>query len=135
MLDRKIFKKYDIRGIYPAAINEETVQQITRTVLKIFGRGAVVIGYDARLSSISLYRALKKELERRPEFKRLEMGLTTTPAFYFTVIDRKARGGIMITASHNPKEYNGLKIVGQKAAMIGGEQILGIIDEEKKHGR
>lgn len=135
MLDRKIFKKYDIRGIYPAAINEETVQQVTRTALKIFGRGAVVIGYDARLSSPSLYLALKKELAKHSKLKILEMDLTTTPAFYFTVIDQKARGGIMITASHNPKEYNGLKIVGKKAAMIGGEQILKIMDGGKNHGQ
>lgn len=97
----------------------------------------LIIGHDARLSSPSLYRELiagikNKELGIRNKRARIihnskfiihEAGLMTTPMLYFLVADNKADGGIMVTASHNPKEYNGLKVVKKGAQPMGGEEI------------
>ena len=71
-----------------------------------------------------LYKAVIKSLiANESPFKIHKIGLATTPAFYFLVNKLKAVGGIMITASHNPKEFNGLKVVGKKAAPISGAEI------------
>lgn len=120
-INPSIFKAYDIRGRYPKEINEEAVSEIAKALAKHFKKGKVIIGYDARLSSPSLYKTVLKSLEIR---EILPAGLVTTPMFYFLVNRLKAAGGIMITASHNPKEFNGLKIVGRKAEMISGKEIL-----------
>ena len=125
-IKRKIFKAYDIRGVYPTEINEKTVWQIGLALGRYFsaqGGKKIAIGYDARLSSRSLYEALKRGLKG---LKWHDAGLITTPTLYFLVNHFNLAGGIVITASHDPKEYNGLKIVGSKAVMISGEEILRI---------
>lgn len=122
----KIFKAYDIRGEYPNEINEETVFLIAKHLPKIF-KGRVVIGHDDRLSSPSLYRMLFKALKSSPGIKVVDAGTITTPMLYFLVNNLRASGGIMITASHNPEQYNGLKVVGKKAKPISGLEILKII--------
>jgi phosphomannomutase len=133
-----IFKAYDIRGRYPEEINEEAVAEIARVLRKYFRRGKIIVGHDARLSSPQLYRAALsgitnkelgiKNLGKRPvihnsKFIIHAVGMITTPMLYFLVVKLNAAGGIMITASHNPKEYNGLKIVGPNAVMISGKEI------------
>jgi phosphomannomutase len=123
-----IFKTYDIRGIYPKEINESVIREIGAGLVKMFGGGTVIIGRDGRLSSPALYRAILREFKRnRKKIKIIAAGLITTPMLYFLVNKLKARGGVMVTASHNPKEYNGLKIVGEKAKMISGKEILKIM--------
>lgn len=119
-MDAGIFKAYDIRGRYPAEINEAAVQEISRGLRRFFKTGKIVVARDARLSSPALYRTVIKELGRRV----IPAGLATTPFFYFLVNRLKAAGGIMVTASHNPKEWNGLKVVGPKAKMISGHEVL-----------
>lgn len=127
-----IFKAYDIRGRYPEEISEETVAQIAGWLGSFFGRGRVVIGRDGRLSSPKLYSVLRQNLKRFPKINLLDTGMLTTPTLYFLVNDLKARGGIMITASHNPKEYNGLKIVGPKARMISGKKIYQLMSKKRQ---
>ncbi|MBI2591398.1 MAG: hypothetical protein HYW34_01845 [Candidatus Brennerbacteria bacterium] len=133
-----IFKAYDIRGRYSEEINEKTVGFIAAGIVKIFQHGKVLIARDARLSSPRLYKAVLKSLETSAEggsasggknykLKTIPGGVMTTPMFYFLVNHFKAAGGIMITASHNPKEYNGLKIVGRNAVPISGVQILKLL--------
>ena len=121
-LNRKIFKAYDIRGVYPTEINEEAVSLIAKKLANCFS-GQVVIGHDVRLSSPALFEQLKKGLSINKKLKILETGLVTTPMIYFLVNKLKLNGGVMITASHDPKEFNGMKIVGPKAKMISGEEI------------
>jgi phosphomannomutase len=117
-INRKIFKAYDVRGKYPSEINERVAGEIAKALGNHFGKGAkLVIGRDARLSSLSIYKAVLSGV------KGIKVGLVTTPMLYFLVNELNADGGIMVTASHNPKEYNGLKVVGKKARPISGKEI------------
>ena len=128
-LNPSIFKAYDIRGKYPQEINEKIVSEIIRRFFN--SKFKIIIGHDARLSSPSLYKALNKNLKidnsclpvGMGKLKIVPAGMTTTPMLYFLVNKLKADFGIMITASHNPKEYNGLKIVGKNAIPISGNEI------------
>lgn len=124
-----IFKANDVRGRYPEELNETAAGEIARALAeKVFRKGTVVVAHDARLSSPALYAAVIKAFKfHDSSFKLHEIGLSTTPMFYFLVNELKAAGGIMITASHNPKEYNGMKAVGPKAAVISGEEIWELI--------
>jgi phosphomannomutase len=127
-MDKKIFKAYDIRGIYPKELNESTAFLIGQTCARKFKSGVFVVGFDTRLSSKKLlssflkgFRQESKKLNKKFNIKNV--GLATTPMFYFSVNNLKASGGVMATASHNPAEYGGFKIVGPKATMISGKVI------------
>lgn len=120
-----IFKANDIRGIYPKELNEMIVSGIGSALGDYFGEKSVlIVGRDARLSSPSLYRALLGSLKvKSQKLKVIDAGLMTTPMLYFLVSKYKADGGIMITASHNPKQYNGLKVVRAGARPVSGTEI------------
>lgn len=112
----KIFKSYDIRGIYPQELNEENVVGVTKAVYKFLldqsGKESlsVVVGRDMRLSSPAIFKAVTQTLISMGA-EVVDPGLVSTPTFYYTVFNGKYDSGIQITASHNPKDYNGLKIV------------------------
>ena len=128
-----IFKAYDIRGKYPNEINEKIVSDIIVTLIKNLKPKTIVIGHDARLSSTKLYKAATKELKHFNILKNIKIikgGLMTTPMLYFLVNYFNADLGIMITASHNPKEYNGLKIVGKNAIPISGKEIYKLVNQK-----
>ena len=125
-INSKIFRANDIRGKYPSEINEDIVFEIITKIKSLLGEN-IIIGFDARLSSSSLYKNALNALEKDKQIKIFEAGIITTPMLYFLVNKLKASSGIMITASHNPKNYNGLKIVGKNAMSIGGEEIHNII--------
>lgn len=147
---KSIFKAYDIRGRYPAEINEQIIGEIAMSLARFFtSQGArhkvhVVIGHDARLSSPVLYRAaltgIKKyelRIKRRGNSRFIHHSLfiipagpCSTPMLYFLVNHFKAAGGIMITASHNPPEYNGLKVVKAKAEPMSGKEIQLLITND-----
>jgi phosphomannomutase len=134
MLNTSIFKAYDIRGIYPTDINEEAVKQVALACLKILEvkKGEIILAHDGRHGSLELCTAMEKyfELARQNYSKKISVrnaGLTTTPMFYFLVNHFNAVGGCMITASHNPKEYNGVKVVREGAAMVSGTEVLEMI--------
>src|SRR5260370_28536629 len=109
-IDPKIFKAYDIRGIYPGEINEENIIPIIKAIYKFFIDNiysnplAVALGRDMRLSSPSLFEVAKKTLEDMGA-QVYDVGLVSTPSFYFSVYHYGYDCGIQITASHNPKEY------------------------------
>lgn len=113
----KIFKSYDIRGIYPQEINEEFAVPITRAIYKVIQNQlntekelTIAVGRDMRLSSPAIFESVSKTLiELGAEV--IDLGIVSTPTFYFAVFKNGYNGGIQITASHNPGEYNGLKIV------------------------
>lgn len=115
-VNSSIFKSYDIRGIYHNEINEKIAYQIGRGfatfLLNEFKKKKikVVVGRDMRLSSFSLSKALKKGLIDSGMIV-IDIGLASTPTFYFAVLNYKYDAGIQISASHNPKEYNGFKMV------------------------
>ncbi len=122
-MDYSIFKPYDIRGIYPSSINEEVAAIVARAALKLFPKGKVVIARDSRLSSLALFNALKNEAERIGTHTILDIGESTTPMFYFAVSHLRATGGVIVTASHNPKEWNGFKVVRENARMVQGLEV------------
>jgi phosphomannomutase len=128
-MNTSIFKALDIRGIYPTEVNEEAVAAVGRALVHMFPEGEIIIGYDARHGSTELVKVLEasiKEESTKIGKKNIviDIGLCTTPMFYFTVCDRKSVGGAMITASHNPKEYNGMKIVREMGKMVSGTDVL-----------
>lgn len=124
-MNSSIFKAYDIRGKYPEEINEKIVSEIAANLANFFGpKTKIIIARDNRLSSPRLYRAAINGIKYKvASSKVIEIGLATTPMFYFLVNKLKADLGIMVTASHNPKEYNGLKIVGKNAVPISGNEL------------
>ena len=123
-VNKNIFKAYDIRGVYSSELDEETARTIGRTLRKfVFKSNSIIVGRDVRISSPALYGAVLEGLGAPVQ----EVGIVTTPMFYFLVKELCASGGIMITASHNPAEYNGFKVVNERVEMIGGEEILKLI--------
>ncbi|MDK2896590.1 MAG: phosphomannomutase / phosphoglucomutase [Candidatus Atribacteria bacterium] len=105
-----IFKDCDIRGIFPGEINEEKAYLIGRAFASSLPLAStVVVGGDVRESTPLLREALIKGL-LESEAKVVDLGIVPTPLFYFAVDKLKGEGGIMVTASHNPPEYNGFKI-------------------------
>lgn len=135
VVPKEIFKAYDIRGKYPKQINRVTAYTIARSLGDYFKlrirskKPTVVVARDVRLSSPTLYKAVILGLEDSEKNKIIKVGLATTPIFYFLVNHLRADYGIMVTASHNPKEWNGLKVVGKNAEMISGTQVLKIVQK------
>lgn len=105
-----IFKSYDIRGIYPQDLNEQNIVPIIKAIYSYLKPSTLVVGTDMRISSPSL---TKVAIETLVELggRVIDVGLLSTPTFYFAVNRYGYDAGIQITASHNPKEYNGIKIV------------------------
>jgi phosphomannomutase len=115
-LDPKIFKAYDIRGIYPTQINEEKIVSIIKATYTFFRQKlnkdniTVVLGTDMRISSPKLFPIARQTLVAMGAHV-IDIGVISTPSFYFAVFHYNYEAGIQITASHNPKEYNGVKFV------------------------
>lgn len=123
----EIFRMYDIRGIVGKTLSAEVIQRIAATLGTIAteaGEQDFVIGHDGRLSSPELARALKQGLIEAGQ-NVVDLGLIGTPMLYFAIEHLAAKSGVMLTASHNPKDYNGLKIIlGGKAFCAEQLQIL-----------
>lgn len=117
-----IFKPGDIRGIYPKEINEDIAYKIGFFLSKQIS-GKVLVAGDFRKGSLSLKEYLIRGLANSSSLKIFDLGQTTTPIFYFASRFINSDWGIMITASHNPPEYNGMKII---------QGILPIKDEQLK---
>lgn len=115
-IDPKIFKAYDIRGIYPKQLNEENIIPIIRAIYKFFQEKikkdnlTIVLSYDMRLSGPQLFETAKKTL-LEVGANIIDTGMLSTPSFYYVSANYGYDCGIQITASHNPKEYNGMKFV------------------------
>lgn len=114
------FKAYDIRGRIPDELNTELVQRIAFAYAKVFNPNNVVVGRDIRLTSEGLANAVTDGL-RMAGVNVYDVGLCGTENVYFATFDGGFDGGIMVTASHNPMDYNGLKLVEAEARPIGIE--------------
>ena len=116
VIDPSIFKSYDIRGIYPEQINEKNIRLIARAIYSFFKlkiekeKFNIFLAYDMRLSGPQLFDAVKNELLQMGA-DIIDGGQLSTPSFYFAVFNYKYDCGIQVTASHNPKNWNGMKFV------------------------
>jgi len=116
----EIFKAYDIRGIYPDEINETDVYHIAEAYCELIKPKEVVIGCDVRLSSSSLKKAAMQAVTDQG-IKVIDIGEISTDMLYFCVANYGYSGGFSITASHNPKEYNGMKFVRENSRPISSD--------------
>jgi phosphomannomutase len=124
-LDPKAFKAYDVRGIYPSELDEAGAYAVGRGYVEQFEPRAIAIGRDMRVSSPSIARAVMQgAADGGAEVK--DVGMIGTEMLYFGVGELDLDGGVMITASHNPKEYTGMKIVRRGALPVGGDS--GLLD-------
>jgi phosphomannomutase len=123
MLDPTVFKAYDIRGVYPGQLDEEGARAIGRAYVEQFEPGRIAVGRDMRLSSPSMAEATI-EGAAAGGADVLDIGLVGTEMLYFAVGELGLDGGVQVTASHNPREYTGMKIVRRGALPVGGDSGL-----------
>ncbi len=118
-----MFKAYDVRGIYPSELDEEGARAIGNAFVEIFEPQRIAVGRDMRISAPAMARAVI-EGAAGAGAEVLDLGLVGTEMVYFGVGELGLDGGIAVTASHNPKEYTGMKIVRAGALPVGGESGL-----------
>ena len=134
MLNKEIFRQYDIRGIYNEEMDDETAYLIGRafgTKLRSKNISSTVVAYDNRLSSVSLEKNLVRGLIECG-IHVIRLGLATTPMCYFAANHYNTNSSMMITASHNPKEYNGFKFSYNGIHNAYGDDVLEIYDVIQK---
>ncbi|HEY3699670.1 MAG TPA: phosphomannomutase [Spongiibacteraceae bacterium] len=122
------FKAYDVRGRVPDQINEDIAYRIGRAYAEVVKPRSVVVGHDIRLTSEALKIAVANGL-RDSGVDVYDIGLCGTEEIYFATFHSKVDGGIAITASHNPKDYNGMKFVREDSKPISGDS--GLFDIQK----
>jgi phosphomannomutase len=123
VLDPKVFKAYDVRGIYPTELDEEGAYAIGRAYLEQFEPRTIAVGRDMRVSSPAMARAaIEGAADGGADV--VDIGVVGTEMVYFAVGELELDGGVMVTASHNPKEYTGMKIVRRGALPVGGDSGL-----------
>jgi phosphomannomutase len=128
-----IFKSYDVRGIYPEQLSDELAYEIGRAFVAETGAASIVVGRDMRPSGEALFAALARGATEAGA-NVTDIGLVSTDCLYFAVGKYDFDGGIMITASHNPARYNGLKMTRDRAQAISFDTGLGAIRERIASG-
>jgi phosphomannomutase len=125
VLDPKVFKAYDVRGIYPTELDEDGAYAIGHAYVEQFEPRKIAVGHDMRLSSPGMAAAVMRG-SADAGADVVDLGLVGTEMVYFAVGELGLEGGIAVTASHNPKEYTGMKIVRRGALPVGGDS--GLLD-------
>jgi phosphomannomutase len=125
VLDPKVFKAYDVRGIYPSEIDEEGARAIGRAYVEQFEPKRIAVGRDMRVSSPSMAKAAIEGASAAGA-DVVDIGLVGTEMLYAAVGHLELDGGLQVTASHNPKEYTGMKVVRRGAMPVGGDS--GLLD-------
>jgi phosphomannomutase len=123
MLSPSVFKAYDVRGLYPSELDESGAYAIGRAYVEQFEPRRIAVGRDMRLSSPTMAEAFVLGASEGGA-EVVEIGMVGTEMLYFAVGELGLDGGVMVTASHNPKEYTGMKIVRRGALPVGGESGL-----------
>ncbi|HEU0246953.1 MAG TPA: phosphomannomutase/phosphoglucomutase [Gaiellaceae bacterium] len=142
MLDPAVFKAYDVRGLYPSQLDEDGAYRIGRAYVEHFEPKAIAIGRDMRLASPAMSRAAVDGCTDGGA-DVVDLGLVGTEMLYHAVTELSLDGGICVTASHNPREYTGMKIVRRGALPVGGDSGLAEIrvlaeagfSEVERHGQ
>ena len=123
-----MFKAYDVRGLYPSELDEDGAYRIGRAYVEHFEPRAIAVGRDMRLSAPSMAEAtIAGAADGGADV--VDIGLVGTEMVYHAVTDLELEGGICVTASHNPKEYTGMKIVRRGALPVGGDSGLAQVRE------
>lgn len=117
-----LFKTYDIRGKYPEELDEKVIFRVAQTFSILSGAKKIIVARDNRLSSLVLFRALVSGLNSQ-KVKVIDVGMCSISAFYFAVCYLKTPAGLMITASHLTKEFNGIKAVLKMAVPLSRSQV------------
>jgi phosphomannomutase len=125
VLEPKVFKAYDVRGIYPDELDEEGAYLIGRAYVEEFEPRRIAVGRDMRMSSPVMADAVMRGAADAGS-NVVDLGLVGTEMVYFAVGELGLDGGIAVTASHNPKDYTGMKIVRRGALPVGGDS--GLLD-------
>lgn len=124
-INSNIFREYDVRGVYPTDINEDVAYTFGKaygTYIKKFHQNRCMVGHDNRLSSDSLIHALTEGI-LSTGIDVVNLGLVTTPMYYYACIKNKIPAGVMVTASHNPKDDNGFKFSFDERGNAKGQMI------------
>jgi phosphomannomutase len=134
MIDGSIFKAYDVRGIYPAQLDAEVARRTGRAFVDYLGARRVAVGRDGRLSSPELAAAFVRGARSQGAAVE-DLGLVGTDMMYYHVARHGLDGGAIVTASHNPREWNGIKMVRQGALALSGDAGIKEIREALLAGR
>ena len=118
-VDPKIFKAYDIRGVYPTELDETAAYKIGRAFVTFVGADQVIVGRDMRLSGPQLFKAVTDGITDQGA-DVVDIGMVSTDQYYFAC-SRLGGAGMMVTASHNPKQYNGFKMVREMPYLLSGD--------------
>lgn len=137
MFNPEIFKAYDIRGVFNVDFQASFAYDLAQSFVELRKNDGdckeknlrILVARDMRLSSPEIYKYLIKGLQAKG-VQVLDAGLLSTPAFYFAVSSEKADGGIMVSASHNPQEWNGFKLVRRQARPISGDNGINWLKEK-----
>src|ERR687886_636999 len=128
-LDPKVFKAYDVRGIYPSELDEDGGYRIGRAYVEQFQPKRIAVGRDMRLSSPAMAEAVVSGAVDAGAGV-VDVGMIGTEMLYFAVGDLELDGGVAVTASHNPKDYTGMKIVRRGALPVGEDS--GLLDVRER---
>lgn len=135
-----IYKAYDVRGIYPTQLDESIARQVGNAFQHVLdaedrahGGNTVVVSRDMRPSSVPLAEALIAGLNSAG-LDVVDIGLATTPMNYFAIGHLRAAGGVQVTASHNPAEYNGLKFSRHEARPVSGDHGIPLLEQSVRDG-
>jgi phosphomannomutase len=134
MIDASIFKAYDIRGIYPRQIDGELARRVGRAFIDYLGGKHIAVGRDARASSPEISAGFIRGA-RSQGAEVIDVGTVGTDVLYYAVASADLEGGAIITASHNPKEWNGIKMVRRGALALSGDAGIKEIKEALVEGR
>ncbi len=129
-----IFKSYDVRGLYPSELNDDLAYAIGRAFVDEFAMRSVVVGRDMRPSGVALFAAFARGANDAGA-DVTDIGLVSTDALYFAVGRYGFDGGVMITASHNPAQYNGMKFTRERAQALSYDEGLSAIARRVAGGR
>jgi phosphomannomutase len=133
-IDPGLFKAYDIRGLYPEQLHAEVARRVGRAFVDYLGATRIAVGRDCRLSSPELSTAFIEGV-RSQGCSVLDVGVVGTDILYYAVARNDLEGGAIVTASHNPKEYNGVKLVRRGALALSGDAGIGEIRDRVTAGR
>src|SRR6266576_5305976 len=123
-----IFKAYDVRGVYPTEVNEDAARGIGAAFVAYLQAKRIAVGRDMRLSAPALAAAFIEGATSQGA-DVVDYGMISTDMLYFAVARDGHDGGVEVTASHNPKQYNGMKMVRREAFPLSGEEGISDIRE------